>query len=191
MNIVEKQAIDFYEYDFLRGVNTLENIKSKLDSKLYNFNRDRDKLDFLKTLKNTSLEDIKDHISKGCTGCGYDEERNLAIFAIDQEIDSINQYYYFDPKSDEKFSSSEESILHSKLNDIIEKLEKQGFGQQIIFEEIEELKNHFNLGKKTWFQLLKGKLIDLTIESALEKTVVQEIYNNLSEGYEHFTKMIG
>ncbi|RXR33159.1 hypothetical protein EQG68_05870 [Flavobacterium piscinae] len=102
----------------------------------------------------------------------------------------MKKYYYFEPKSDEEFSINEESSLHLKLNQIIEKLEKQGFGQQIIFDEIEELKNHFNLGKKTWFQLLKGKLIDLTIENALEKTVVQEIYSNLSEGYEHFTKMI-
>ncbi|MBC8883141.1 hypothetical protein H9X57_06250 [Flavobacterium piscinae] len=148
MNIVEKEAKDFYEYDFLNGVNTLENIKSKLDNKLYYFNRERDKLDFLKTLKNTSLEDIKDHISRGCIGCGYEEQRNLAIFAIDQEIDSIKKYYYFEPKSDEEFSINEESSLHLKLNQIIEKLEKQGFGQQIIFDEIEELKNHFNLGKK-------------------------------------------
>lgn len=191
MNIVEKEAKEFYRYDFLNGVNSLENLKSKIDSKLYNFNRDRDKLDFLKILKVSSSEDIEEHMSRGCRGCGYEEPRNLAIFAIEQEIESINKYYYFEPKSDDTFSSNEESSLHSKLNVILEKLEKQGFGQQIIFEEIEELKNHFNLGKKTWFQLLKGKLIELTFESVLEKTVVVEIYSNLSEGYEHFTKMIG
>ena len=191
MNIIEKQAQEFYQYSFLSGVNTLENLKSRLDTKLYNFNRDRDKLDFLKILKVSSSEDVEEHMSRGCNGCGYEEPRNLAIFAIEQEIESINRYYTFEPKSDEAFSSTEESSLHSKLNDILDKLEKQGFGQEIIFEEIEELKNHFNLGKKTWFQLLKGKLIEMTIESVLEKTVAQEIYSNLSDGYEHFTKMIG
>ena len=191
MNIVENEAREFYQWDFLNGVNTLENLKSSLDSKLYNFNRDRDKLDFLKILRTTCKEDIEEHISGGCVGCGYEEPRNRAIFAIEQEIESINKYYSFEPKKDDVFSSEEESDLHSKLNKIIEELEKQGFGQQIIFEEIEGLKDHFNLGKKTFFQLVKGKLIDLTIEKALEKTVIVEIYKNLSEGYEHFTKMIG
>lgn len=191
MNIVENEAKEFYQWDLLTGVNTLANIKSNLDSKLYNFNRDRDKLDFLKILITSCVEDIKDHISGGCVGCGYEEPRNRAIFAIEQEIESINRYYSFEPKKDDIFSSEEESNLHSKLNKIIEELEKQGFGQQIIFEEIEELKDHFNLGKKTFFQLVKGKLIDLTIEKVLEKTVVVEIYKNLSVGYEHFTKMIG
>ncbi len=191
MNIVENEAKEFYQWDLLTGVNTLANIKSNLDSKLYNFNRDRDKLDFLKILRTSCVEDIKDHISGGCVGCGYEEPRNRAIFAIEQEIESINRYYSFEPKKDDIFSSEEESNLHSKLNKIIEELEKQGFGQQIIFEEIEELKDHFNLGKKTFFQLVKGKLIDLTIEKVLEKTVVVEIYKNLSVGYEHFTKMIG
>lgn len=190
MNIVEKEAQEFYQYDFLNGVNTLENLKSRLDSKLYNFNRDRDKLDFLKILRTSCVEDVEDHMSRGCTGCGYEEPRNRATFAIEQEIESINSYYSFEPKAEDTFSSQEESNLHTKLNEIIDKLEQQGFGQQIIFEEIEELKNHFNLGKKSWFQLVKGKLIELTLESVLEKTVVQEIYNNLSEGYEHFTKLL-
>ena len=127
---------------------------------------------------------------KNGTGCSFEKERKTAIFVIEQEIESINRFYTFEPKSDDVFLSDEESKLHGKLNDIIESLEKQSFGQQIIFEEIEELKNHFNLGKKTWFQLLKGKLIEMTIESVLEKTVAQEIYNNLSEGFEHVKKLI-
>ena len=144
----------------------------------------------MKILRTSCVEDIENHISGGCVGCGYEEPRNRAIFAIEQEIESINRYYSFEPTIEDTFTSTEESNLHSKLNQIIEKLEQQGFGQQIIFDEIEELKNHFNLGKKSWFQLVKGKLIELTLESVLEKTVVQEIYNNLSEGYEHFTKLL-
>ena len=61
---------------------------------------------------------------------------------------------------------------------------------QVIFEEIEDLKNHFNLGKKNWFQLLKGKVVDLTLKKILNKTIVQEIYNQLSEGFEQAVKMI-
>lgn len=190
MNIVEKEAERFFERLYRNGkTNTLENLKNHISSKLYDFNRDRDKLDFLKIIRQKSVEDRDKHM-KNCKGCGYDEERNIGIFAIDQEIDDINRFYSYEPKIEEQFTTEEESELHLKLNDILEKLEKQGFGQQIIFEEIEDLKNHFNLGKKNWFQLLKGKVIDLTIKKILDKTIVQGIYNHLSEGFEQALKAI-
>lgn len=187
MNIVEDEAIKFYKLGFLNNgkVNSLENLKSVLDSKLYSFNRDRDKLDFLKILKVNCSNDIEKHM-KNCNGCGYDKERNIAIFTIEQEIDSINKYYSFEPKEEEEFTLEEESRLHSKLNKIIDNLQKLSYGQQIIFDEIDELKNHFNLGKKNWFQLAKGKFFDLTVE----KVVVVEMFDNLSEGFEQVTKML-
>lgn len=190
MNIVEKEADRFFNRLYRNGkTNTLENLKSHITSKLYDFNRDRDKLDFLKIIRQKSVDDRDEHM-KSCNGCGYGEERNIGIFAIDQEIDGINRFYSFEPKSEDEFTSEQESQLHNKLNDILNKLEQQGFGQQIIFDEIEDLKNHFNLGKKNWFQLLKGKVIDLTLKKVLNKTIVQEIYNQLSDGFEQVVKMI-
>lgn len=190
MNIVEKEAERFYRRLYKNGkVNNIENLKDHITTKLYDFNRDRDKLDFLKIIRQKSIEDKEDHM-KTCSGCGYGEERDIGIFAIDQEIDDINRFYTYEPKAEDEFSTEQESELHNKLNDILEKLEKQGIGQQIIFEEIEDLKNHFNLGKKNWFQLLKGKVVDLTLKKVLDKTIVQEIYNSLSEGFEQAVKMI-
>ncbi|GGW75733.1 hypothetical protein DFQ11_1302 [Winogradskyella epiphytica] len=190
MNIVEKEALKFNSNrGFYKSARTLESLKSNLTTKLYDFNRDRDKLDFLKILREKTVEEKIEH-AKTCTGCSFDETRNIALFAIDQEIDDINQFYSYEPKSQDEFSVEEESKLHNKLNDILDKLEKQGFGQQIIFEEIEDLKNHFNLGKKNWFQLLKGKVVDLTLKKVLDKTIVQEIYNQLSDGFEQVVKMI-
>ncbi|UGU15426.1 hypothetical protein LS482_17300 [Sinomicrobium kalidii] len=190
MNIVEKEADRFFNRLYRNGkVNNLENLKDHITTKLYDFNRDRDKLDFLKIIRQKSVEDKEEHM-KNCSGCGYDEERDIGIFAIDQEIDKINRFYSYQPKTEDEFSVEQESELHNKLNDILEKLEKQGFGQQIIFDEIEDLKNHFNLGKKNWFQLLKGKVVDLTLKKVLDKTIVQEIYDQLSEGFEQVVKMI-
>lgn len=192
MNIVEKEAKRFFD-DFFRSgkVNNLENLKSKLTTKLYDFNRDRDKLDFLKVLRgNTSLA-LEEHkkICKG-GGCRFDDERSIGLFVIDQEIDDINKYYTYEADDKDKFSVDEESDLHSKLNDIAEQLYKQGLGQEIIFNEIESLKNYFNLGKKTWFQLLKGKVIDLTLEKTLDETVVKEIYSKLSEGFADIVRQL-
>jgi hypothetical protein len=182
MNIIETQARHFFrDYDHC---NTDKEQKSSLEDKLYLFKRDRDKLDFLKTLHQEIKIDIQKHESK-CNkeDCHYATDKEFGIFLINQEIDSINEYYTFEPKNEDKFSTEEETSLHIKLNEIIDRLNKQDLGQEILFEEIESLKNHFNLGKKTWFQLLKGKMIDVTIEKGIELTVVAGIYEQLSEGF--------
>ncbi len=187
MNLIEKEAKTFYERGFLRGIgsNTLSNIKDLITTKLYDFSRNRDQLDFLKTLRTLSIEDKENH-KKTCRNenCDYEETRDVAVFAIDQEIDSIMKYYSYESPSLDAFTSKEESNIHAKLNDIIHKLEKQGFGQQIIFDEIEELKYHFNLGKKNWFQILKGKLFDLAAAQVLEKAVISEIFAELKEDFD-------
>ena len=117
--------------------NTLENLKDRLDSKLYLFRKNKDKLDFLKVLIQEIKLDIENHES-GCRrpGCLYREDKDSGIFLINQEIDSINEYFTFEPKNEDKFSTEEETSLHIKLNEIIDRLNQQGLGQEILFEEI-------------------------------------------------------
>ena len=192
MNIIEEEANNFIE-DFYEGIkiNNIENLKDKLTTKLYVFNKDKDKLDFLKILRQGSLIQKEEFLNKyQAPRDDYAKDRVNGLFVIDQEIDSINEYYKYEPKAKDKFTPEEESALHTKLNDIIDKLEKQGLGQKIIYDEIESLKNHFNLGKKNWFQLLRSKVVDLTVEKVLEKTAVAAIYETLSDGYKDFAKLI-
>lgn len=193
MNIVEKEAKRFFRDEFFdRGkVNNLVNLKSELTTKLYDFNRDRDKLDFLKILRDSTVVALEEHkkVCKG-GGCRFDEERNTGVFVIDQEIDEINKFYTNEAENRDKFSPKEESDLHSKLNHIVEELYKQGLGQEIIFNEIESLKNHFNLGKKSWFQLVKGKLFDLVLEKTLDEGIVKGLYANLSDGFNDVVKQL-
>jgi hypothetical protein len=192
MNIVEKEANDFIKdfYDNRVKINNLENLKDKLITKLYNFNRDKDKLDFLKTLRQDSLTQKEEHLAR-CQkpGCDFPIARDYGLFVIDQEIDTINEYYSYEPKTKDKFTAAEESALHSKLNYIIDKLDKLGLGQGIIYEEIESLKNHFNLGKRNWFQLLKGKVIDIATEKVVERVILEEIWETLlSDGFKDIYK---
>jgi hypothetical protein len=69
-------------------------------------------------------------------------------------------------------------------------VEKLGIGQEIIFNEIDELKEHFNLGKRNWFKLLKGKLMDLSLEKVIEITLINEIFKILSDGFKDVQKLI-
>ena len=190
MNIVEQEAkrfhSDTYESGFYGGIKhkNLDNLKSKLSSKLYNFERKRDKLDFLKILRQESVLALEEHKTTcNKTNCDFVKEREIGIFVIDQAIDSTKKYYRYEPLSDDAFTTEEESTLHSKLNEIADKLRDLGYGQEIIFEEIESLKNHFNLGKKNWFQLLIGKLIELTISKVLDKTITLKYNINVRKEY--------
>lgn len=192
MTIPESQAKEFAEDFFNSGKpNTFENLKDRLDTKLYLFRKDKDQLDFLKVLVNEISSDIQIH-EENCTtiGCHYRKEREPGIFLIQQEIDEINVRFEFEPKKRDAFSVEDEITLHNKLNEIIEKLNRQDAGQEVLFEEIESLKSHFGLGKKTWFQLLKVKLVDVAIEKGVEITFVQQIYNALADGYVNSMKWL-
>ncbi|CAG2533975.1 hypothetical protein MAR621_03664 [Maribacter dokdonensis] len=69
---------------------------------------------------------------------------------------------YFSYKSQEK--------VFEKLEKLEELLTKQGFGQEIIFNEIEELKQLTKkLNKKNWGEVIKGKFVDLALGGVITK----------------------
>lgn len=193
MNVVEKEGIEYAEYEFFKGEShsTVSNLTSDLSSKLYSLKRKKDKLFFLNILRKEVLNQKLEH-EKTCSkiNCGVSEEKETGLFVIDQEIEEISQSYEYQPKYKDEFNSEQKSDLHNSLNEIKEKLTELGLGQQIIFDELDELKEHLNLGKKNWFQLLKGKLFDLTVSKVLKETVIKEVYEKLSDGFENLPKLI-
>ena len=179
MNVVEKEAVKFFDRKLYTSVNSLNQIKSRINEKLYDFNRNRDKLDFLKILYDKTIEAKEKH-PKNCT-CIFDESRNIGLFALEQEVESINKYFIPEIKSNDSFSVDEESNIHSRLNEVLVNLENLGYGQEIIFNEIDDLKNHLGIGKHNWFQLLKGKLFDIGLTYGVEKLVLEEMYSELAK----------
>ena len=188
MNVVETEALKFAESYFNNGeIISLTSLKERLSYKLSDFYKDREKLDFIKILRVDVVKQKEEHI-KGCLNpsCDQEKEYDLALFVVDQELEEINQDYEFEALSKDKFTGAEESSTHHKLNEIIENLMELGRGQEIIFNELDDLKNHFNLGKKTFSQLLKGKLFDLHVQKILNETVVKEVWNDLADGINEF-----
>lgn len=79
-----------------------------------------------------------------------------------------------------KISSSEEE-LKNLIKEVLVKIEGLGFGQQIIFDEFDELRNDIpNLSKKSFGQLLKSKLYDLVTAKAFDKAVASEIFKEFT-----------
>jgi len=192
MNLIETLAKEFVEDLFLTDyILDMEILKQRLETKLSVFRRNKDKLDFLKILITETRNNIIEH-ERTCTNpnCGYEKDKNLGIFLMQQEIDYINETYIFIPKSDDQFTVEEETSLHCKLNEILDRLNKQGLGQEILFDEIESLKNHFNLGKKTWLQLAYGKMISVTGEKMIEESISKEIIYQIKDIFNDSIKLI-
>tara|TARA_R110000868_G_scaffold4428_6_gene27862 strand:- start:4050 stop:4904 length:855 start_codon:yes stop_codon:yes gene_type:complete len=77
----------------------------------------------------------------------------------------------------EKNTKKKNTDLDRKLDQITEYLIKLGYGQEIIFEEIEELRElQSKISKKSWKQLLKGKLFDLVVDEILSKETVNQVF---------------
>ena len=80
-----------------------------------------------------------------------------------------------------KISSSDEE-LKALIEGVLKEVEKLGIGQQIIFDEFDELRDDIpKLSKKSFGQLLKSKLGDLIAARALNKTLASEIFKQFTD----------
>ncbi len=94
---------------------------------------------------------------------------------------SVKGAAYIERKNKQRGSAKEKSELDKKLDNIIEHLTKLGYGQEIIFNEIDELRHlQHKLSKKSWSQLLKGKLVDLALDKLIDNETISAIYEYLT-----------
>lgn len=81
----------------------------------------------------------------------------------------------------ERINGNQEEI-NKKIDQITEMLRRNGYGQEILFNEIQELKELYpKLSKKTWGQTLKGKLIDLGLSEIISRDTINYIFKELTE----------
>lgn len=67
--------------------------------------------------------------------------------------------------------------VSDRIDELIVKLNKLGLGQEILFDELQELKDLYGqLNNTNWGQLLKGKLIDLGLTQVIDKDTIKYVY---------------
>ncbi|RPD39850.1 hypothetical protein [Chitinophaga barathri] len=94
---------------------------------------------------------------------------------------SVKGAAYIERKNKPKKETKKESPLDKKLDTILEQLTKLGYGQEVIFNEIEELRElQHKLSKKSWSQLLKGKLFDLAMKELINTDTASSVYDYLT-----------
>ncbi|MET7036895.1 hypothetical protein [Elizabethkingia miricola] len=96
---------------------------------------------------------------------------------------SVKGAAYIERKNKQKKTTKTKNDLDKKIDNIIEQLTKLGYGQEIIFNDIEELRElQHKLSKKSWSQLLKGKLLDLALDKIISTDTATSVYEYLTNG---------
>jgi hypothetical protein len=112
----------------------------------------------------------RDWYNKGKDYCEYQQNFNTYFL---NPFKNLFLWYVHESKTqaDSDFFSYEgQTKMFEKLDELEQMLVKQGCGQEIIFKEIEDLKELTKkLNKKNWGEVIKGKFVDMAINGILSK----------------------
>ncbi len=193
INLFEQEGIRFQK-ELFREVKEIKYFKEKLELKLLDFRRNRDKLTFLKSIRvQIDKERIKHRLTCKRDNCQTEKGFSVGYFVIDQELENISITGNATESKGDAFTFEEEMHLNETLNSILEKLSKMDNkltsmddANFEIYEEIIELKHHYKLGRKNFYQLAKGKVFDIIIDKGMDSEIAETTFAELFKGVKNF-----
>lgn len=182
MDNIERFAKEF-AFDFNNNCHSIDRALDLIESKLTTIKNDRDKLAFLRFLRERILKDKAKHENgqecpDWCESC---KERKNGLFILNQEIEEIERYFEPEVDIEDILTSEEESKLFTKINEIMSRFDNLDLANEVIFNEIDDLKQHFNLGRKSWQDLAAGRMLRLANVGVLETDQAKEILKSFGE----------
>ncbi len=176
MNIVEDIAIEFVENKYSDSKNLTE-FMDLLESEMLRHRKESDKLRFLSSVKN-EIQNIYDKHIKECTNATNCIILKDALKCI-YYINGIFYEYGISSNVDQIISEKEKIEYSLKLDKVLEELTELKNGHELIYndlyDELQELKKMYFLGKKNWKQLLAGKTIDMVAGGVISEVVSKEL----------------
>lgn len=159
-----------------------DEIKSLVEDDLYEFMNDADRIHYLNILAERNQQEYEDHL-KECTdpdNCSKNKgyERNAYYF-------SKNLLELGIQLNEDMFTTEEKQTAEEKIEKLMADLEEIKLSQtvifQFIFEQMEEMKNHFYLGKRKWKELFIGKGIEMIIGGVVSETISKKVLSTFSD----------
>ena len=147
--------------------------------KIYN---PQDKIKFLQYVIEKNRESHEEHL-KDCKqreNCVRLINHKKIDYFLCQELKLLGTQ-----KFEDNFSNFEIESFNKKIDKILSDIEDLKDGQRIIYEDLNEqlneLKNLYFLGKKKWFQIMVGKVIEMTTSGIISQTISKEIIEQIYE----------
>ncbi|PKR80374.1 hypothetical protein CW751_09890 [Brumimicrobium salinarum] len=190
MNIIQHQVIDFVRTTPVPHSNYrlyLDSVKSWL----YEINEEGTKYELLSELIKHFKQEMDEKVENTLRPDKSMEidQYKVLIFRLNDELNGIREYV-----SKKNFFENEKSKLDEKLDEILCQLQTLKNGQEIIYEdltkELNEMKEFYFLNKKTWKELLIGKLFSMVNSGVISLTVSQKIVNIINDEYANLIDQI-
>ncbi|MEP4095749.1 hypothetical protein [Reichenbachiella sp.] len=162
-----------------------ENFKNDLESNLYKFDFDSDKLVYLNELFRL-LEIARSIHLKTCSNpgdCPDDQFFKKAKFDVRRKIQSLSEQGFLSDEyaPSDPMDAEEIDVLNDKLDEILSRLNKielaQEFTYNDIVNEFDELRELMpTVGRKKTGQILKGILFELAIQQIIDPKTLKLVY---------------
>jgi hypothetical protein len=182
MNYIKKRADKFVERYIVGQVSDHQNVIDAAKSEIYNIDDDLDKVTFLRVVLEVNAKEYRDHllVCSNKIGCPTNFDHESIAYFLTQELNGLGIR-----TNNDQFTIEEKADAESKLDQVLNDLQTLKDGHQIIYDdlkaEIDDLKELFILGKKTWFQLLLGKTREMVISGVISETVSKQITAELEK----------
>lgn len=164
-SLVEEKAKRFLNLP--HSANDYNRFIEKFNAEIYSLHTAHDQLVYLSIISDEIQIESENH-KKVCTmkkNCPTDYGYLEIIYHLNhfkRKLGVIN--------SDE-FSSNEKQHIEEKFEDLIKRYESLGKEVESIREELNDLKAHFYLGKKRWWQFSRGKFGEMISQGILDKSI--------------------
>lgn len=181
MDLINFQAGEIFEEINNEGMSyehALNFIRGK--SELY---QNKEWLNLLINLRARYQETYDEHL-KVCraeipTDCATNKWHIQLLYFLNEDIKSLEQEIATTVPGDSDFSPEDRQKTNLQVDAILAELEKLKMGQEIIWtdvmNELNELKEMYYLNKKTWRQLLTGKLTEMVSAGVISETISKGI----------------
>ena len=177
MDIIETIATRISEVNIKKPRPHLE-VLEVIRDRITDIDNKGDKIKFLQICLNKANSYYSGHLPlcENPETCERNYHYLAIIYFLQQELQRLGIIL-----NEDTFTIEESQIANQKIDELQLQLSKLELGQEIVFDNIEELKELYYLGKRKWYQLLLGKLNEMTLSGIISETISKgmiEIFRN-------------
>lgn len=188
-----QRQIDSKSKELIRAGEKVADYHKKIANKNKELSRNQDSLAKAIETEKNKIQSSELRFLKEKESLNRSEVNNIRSINLELEKQqSLFENYTVDESeltgNDEEYSLPELMDLHSRIDEVLSNLQKLGFGQEILFEEIEELKSKSKkITKKDLKMMLIGKLVSFSA-GKIDTETASQIFETITNI--HLTKYI-